>query len=162
MVTAASPFFAFMQLKDKRCCWCFEKTFVLEKKLLFWPSEVALSFISAPCLGGHAVLVLVSCWAGSERFAIARFPLKSWRQRGLEVYRSIWMNSAWLGKLGSLSVTCGTRGATLEGTHLAVLALWTHSSWWLLFGTTFGKLFSVPRTFGFVFHNQWDKHFQRR
>ena len=29
IVTVGSPFFACMQLKDKRCCWSFEKTFVL-------------------------------------------------------------------------------------------------------------------------------------
>ena len=51
MVTAASPFFACMQLRRKRCSWRFEKTFVLEKKLSFWPSEVALPFISAICSG---------------------------------------------------------------------------------------------------------------
>ena len=49
MVTAASPFFVCMQLRDKRSCWRFEKTFVLQKKLSFWPSEVALPFIPAPC-----------------------------------------------------------------------------------------------------------------
>ena len=49
MVTAASPFFACMQLRDKRPCWCFENTFVPQKKLSFWPSEVALPFIPAPC-----------------------------------------------------------------------------------------------------------------
>ena len=51
MVTAASPFFAFIQLRDKQCCWRLEKTFVLKKKLSFWPSEVALPFIPAPCNG---------------------------------------------------------------------------------------------------------------
>ena len=49
MVTAASPFFVCMQLRDKRSCWRFEKTFVLQKQLSFWPSEVALPFIPAPC-----------------------------------------------------------------------------------------------------------------
>ena len=53
MVTAASPFFACMQLRDKRSCWRFEKTFVPQKKLSFWPSEVALPVIPAPC--GEAV-----------------------------------------------------------------------------------------------------------
>ena len=51
MVTPASPFFACMQLNDKRSCWRFEKTFVLQKKLSFWPSEVALPSILAPCSG---------------------------------------------------------------------------------------------------------------
>ena len=48
MVTPASPFFACMQLKDKRR---FEKTFVLQKNLSLWTSEVALPFIPAPCSG---------------------------------------------------------------------------------------------------------------
>ena len=51
MVTVKSPFFACMQLRDNRCCWRFEKTFVLQKKLAFWPSEVALPFIRMPCSG---------------------------------------------------------------------------------------------------------------
>ena len=102
------------------------------------------------------------CWAGSERIASARFQLRSRRQRGLEVYLSNWTNSVLLGKLGSLSVTWRARHETLEGTHFAVLALCAHSSWWPLFETIFGKLFSVPRTFGFVFRDQWDKHFQTR
>ena len=91
------------------------------------------------------------CWAGSERLASAQFQLRSRRQRGLEVYLSIWENSAFPGKLRSLSVTGRTWEATQEATLFAVLALCTHSSWWLLFETTLGKLFSVPRTFGLVF-----------
>ena len=51
MVTAGSPFFACMQLRDKQCCWRFEKTFVPQKKLSFWPSEVALPFIPSSCSG---------------------------------------------------------------------------------------------------------------
>ena len=52
MVTAASPFFACMELRDKRCRWRIEKTFVLQKKKLsFWPSEVAVPFIPTPCSG---------------------------------------------------------------------------------------------------------------
>ena len=102
------------------------------------------------------------CSAGSERFASARFQLRSRRQRGLDVYLSIWEDSALLGKLGSLWETWRTWDATQEATHFAVLALCTHSSWWLLFETIFGKLFSVPRTLGFVFRDQWDKSFQTR
>ena len=95
-----------------------------------------------------AVLVPGSgCWAGSQRFAITRFQLRSRRQRGLEVYLSIWENSALLGKLGSLSVTWRTKNwdAVQEATHCAVLALGhgTHSSWWLLFATILLANFSV-------------------
>ena len=60
------------------------------------------------------------CWAGSERFASARFQLRSRRQRGLEVYLSIWENSAFLGRLGSLSATWRTWEATQEATLFAV------------------------------------------
>ena len=56
------------------------------------------------------------CWVGSERFVSARFQLRSRRQRGLEVYLSIWENSAFLGKLGSLLVTWRTWEATPEAT----------------------------------------------
>ena len=38
-----------MQLRHKRACRRFEKTFVLQKKLSFWPSEVAFPFIPTPC-----------------------------------------------------------------------------------------------------------------
>ena len=41
----------------------------------------------------------LDCWAGSERFASALFQLRSGRQRGLEVYPSIWENSALLESL---------------------------------------------------------------
>ena len=51
MVTPGSPFFACMQLNDKRSCWRFEKSSVLQKKLSFWPSEVVLPSILAPCSG---------------------------------------------------------------------------------------------------------------
>ena len=104
----------------------------------------------------------LDCWAGSDRFASAQFQLRSRRQRGLEVYPSIRENSALLGKLGSSLVTWRTWDGTQGDTHLAVLALCTHSSWWLLFETIFGKLFSVPRTFGFVFRDQRSKYFQTR
>ena len=165
MVTTASPFFACMQLRHKRSCWRFEKTFVLFKKV------VVLALWSCASLHPHALWWrgtqflswCLDCWAGSERFASARFQLRSRRQRDLQVYPSIWKNSALLGKLGSLSVTWRTWDATQGATHFAVLTLCTLSSWWLLFETTFGKLFSVPQTFGFVFRNQWDsKHFQTR
>ena len=52
-------------------------------------------------------------------------------------YLSLWENSAFLGKLGSLSATWRTWEATQEATLFAVLALCTHSSCWLLFEMTF-------------------------
>ena len=51
MVTAASPVFACMQLRDNRSCRRFKKTFTLQKELSFWPSEVPLPFIPMPCRG---------------------------------------------------------------------------------------------------------------
>ena len=91
------------------------------------------------CSCTQFLLWCLVCWAGSERFTSARFQLRSRRQRGLEVYLSIWQNSAFMGKLGSLSVTWRTWDATQEATHFAVLAPCTHSSWWLLFETIFGN-----------------------
>ena len=153
MVTAASPLFACMQLRDKRSCRRFEKTYRSAEEV------VVLALWSCASLHPHALWWsctqflswCLDCWAGIERWANARFQLRSRRQRGLEVYPSIWDNSALLGKLGSLSVTWRTWDATQGATHFAVLALCTHSSWWLLFETNFGKLFSVPRTFELVF-----------
>ena len=69
--------------------------------LSFWPSEVALS-LHPRALQWSCTQFLswcLVCWAGSERFASARFQLRSRRQRGLEVYLSIWENSAFLGSL---------------------------------------------------------------
>ena len=79
----------------------------LHPRALWWSCTQFLSW----CL---------DCWAGSERFASARFQLRSRRQRGLEVYPSIWENSALLGKLGSLSVTWRTWDGTQGATPLAV------------------------------------------
>ena len=164
MVTPASPFFACMQLNDKRSCWRFEKKpSFCRKSCCFGPLKLGFppsSRLQWSCT--QFLSLCVVCWAGSERFASARFQLRSTRQCGLEVYLSIWENSAFLGKLGSLSVTWRTWEATQEATFSAVLALCTQSSWWHLFETTFGKLFSVPRTFGLVFRDQWDKNFQTR
>ena len=133
---------------------CAEKVAVMKLRFFSSPRHVVeLYAILVFCLG---------CRAGSERFASAQFQLWSRRQRALEVYPSIWENSALLGKLGSFSVTLRPWEATQEATHFAVLAFCTHSSKWLLFGMIFGKVFSVPRTFGSVFRDQWGKYFQTR
>ena len=119
--------------------------------------SLKVRFPSSPRIALELYAVLswsLVCWAGSERFASSRFQLRCRRQRGLDSYLSVWENSALLGKLGSLSVTCRTWDAMQEATHFAVLALCTHSSWWLLFDTISGKLFSLPRNFGFVFRDQ--------
>ena len=60
-----------MQLRDKRYCWLFEKTFVLLKKLSFWPFEVALPFMQWSCT--QFLSWCLVCWAGSERFASAQY-----------------------------------------------------------------------------------------
>ena len=151
----------------------FEKTFVLQKKLSFWPSEVALPFPYDPRAlqwsGTQFLSWCLVCLAGSERFASARFQLRSRRQRGLDVYLSIWVGGSGIKKtffiplppnLSELclawkawkfvsdleNLSCHAGSSTLCG-----LALCTHSSSWLLFETIFGKLFSVPRNFGFFF-----------
>ena len=142
MVTTASPFFACMQLRHKRSCWRFEKTFVLQKNCRF-------SHWSCASLHPHALWWsctqslswCLDCWAGSERFASARFQLRSGRQRGLEVYPSIWENSALLGKLGSLSVNWRTWDATQGDTHFVVFdglyAFFLMTSLWDDFWQTF-------------------------
>ena len=164
-------FFACMQLRDKKSCWHFEKTFVLKKKLLFWPSEVALAFIPAPCSG----VVRSSClgvWF-AELDVNSLPPLEAScsiinRQRGLgrSIFRSgRWENSAFFGKRAPLSVTWRTWYAMRDATYCTVLALCTHSTKlndFFLRRCMSGKLFSVPWIFGFVFRDQWDKNFQTR
>ena len=107
MVTAASPLFAWIQPRNKRCCWCFEKTFILQKKLSFWPSEVALPFIPAPCSG----VVRTSClgvWFAELEVNGLPTLNSSCDLDDSVVWTSISRserNSALLGNLGSLSVT---------------------------------------------------------
>ena len=57
MVTAVSPFFVCLQMRDKLCSCRFKRTFVLLKKLSFLPSEVAVTFIPAP----RSEVVRTSC-----------------------------------------------------------------------------------------------------
>ena len=105
------------------------------ERLSFWPSVVALPFIPAPC----GEVVRSSCLGGwiieldAKRFASARFQLRSRRQRGLEVFPSIWESSALPGRLRRLSVTWRAWDATQGAAHFTVLALCTHSSLWPLF-----------------------------
>ena len=106
------------------------------------------------------------CWAGSERFASARFQLRSRQQCGRFGHLSLdlielclaWEAWKFVSDVDLENLRCNAG----SNTQFAVLALCTHSSWWLLFETNFGKLFSVPRTFGFVFRDQSDKSFQTR
>ena len=95
MVTAASPFFACMQLRDKRYCWRFEKTFALWKKLLFWPTKISLTFILRCEVCTHFLSLCLVFRGGSERFGSARFQLRSTRQRGLQVYLSTDRTLSW-------------------------------------------------------------------
>ena len=119
----ASPFFACVQLKDKRCCWPFEKD-LRSVKLLSW--KWTFSSTRTSCDLDDSV-----------------------------VWKSIFRRekSGLLGKLGSLSVTWRIEMQRKE-LHSADLLVCTHCSCSFLFETTFGKLFSVLSTFGFVFHDQ--------
>ena len=106
MVTVGSPFFACMQLRDKRCCWRWKDLRSVEKVVVLTLRSCAL--LHPRALQWSCTQFLswcLVCSAGSERFASARFQLRSGRQRGLDVYLSIWEDCALLGKLGSLSET---------------------------------------------------------
>ena len=143
MVTPASPFFACMQLKDKRSCWRFEKNLRSVEKV------VVLALWSCASLHPRALQWSCTqflswclvCWAGSEQFSSARFQLRSRRQRGLDNYLSIRENSAFLGKLGSLSATWRTWEATPGSNTLcgfaALYAFFLMSSLWDDFWQTF-------------------------
>ena len=83
MVTAASPFFAWMQLRDKRCCWRFERPSFCRKSHRLGPLK--LCFLSSPCPAGElfAVLVLVSDlltwrWTVCQRSIPAAIQTKAW------------------------------------------------------------------------------------
>ena len=105
MLTAASPFFACVLLRDKRCCWPFEKTFVLQKSCRFGPLQLRFPPSPHHVVELYAVLVLSSgllSWKWT--FSSARFQLWSRRECGMEVYLSTGEKAALLGKLGSLSV----------------------------------------------------------
>ena len=141
------------RFRDKRSCWRFKTTVVLQKKLPLWPYAVTLPFIPSPC-SGVARSSCPGAWF-AELKVNGLPPLDfSCDLDDSVVWRSILENSALPGKLGSLSVTWRAWDATQGATDFAVLAPCTHSSWWLLFETIFGKLCSVPRTFGFVFRDQ--------
>ena len=60
MVTPASPFFACMQLNDKRSCWHFEKPSFCRKGRRFGPLNVRFPPSSRPAVELYAVLVVVS------------------------------------------------------------------------------------------------------
>ena len=101
------------------------------------------------------------CWAGSERFASAQFQLRSRWQSGCT---SIFGLERTLPCWESLEV-CQRPGDSLEMQRRKqhTLLFWPcvrilpdDFSLWLFFV----KFFSVPRTFGFVFRDQWDKSFQ--
>ena len=168
MVTAASPFFACMQLRDKWSCWRFEKTFVPQKKLSFWPSEVALPFIPAPC----GEVVHSSClgvWIVELEVNGLPALYSSCDLDDSVVWKSILRPERTLPYWGSLEIRQWPGELEMERRELHTLRFWrfvdilcTHSSWWLLFETIFGKLFGVPRTFGFVFRDQRSKYFQTR
>ena len=142
MVTAASPFFACMQLTDKWCCWRFEKTFVLQKKLSFWLSEVALPFIPAPCSGVVCNSCLGIWFAEVEVNGLPALDSRCDLDDSV-VWTSIIRSERALPCWGSLEVA-----------NFAVLALCMHSSCWLLFETTFGKIISVQRVYVFVLRDQ--------
>ena len=72
----ASPFFACTQLRDKRCCWLFEKkrpSFFKESCLALWSCASLHPPHAAVELYPVLSLCLV-CWARSERFAVLLIP----------------------------------------------------------------------------------------
>ena len=138
--TAAPPFFACQQLRDKRCCWPFENTFVLWKHCRFGP----LKFDFPPSLRHvvelYAVLVLASGLSWKWKFSSARFQLRYRWQYGLEVY--LWLERR-LPCWGSLEVCqymeklrCNVRNYTLRGLA-GLYAVFFHVYLWDDFWQTF-------------------------
>ena len=152
MVTAASQFFACMQLRHKRCCWRFEKTFVRNKKLSFWPSEVALPFILAP----YSAAVRSSClgvWFAELEVNGLQALDSSCDLDDIVVWTSVFQSERSLPCLGSLEVCQWPGELEMQRRKLQTLQFWRYVRILLKasFEMIFGKLFSVPRTFGFLF-----------
>ena len=139
-----------MQLREKLCCWRFEKVLVLQKKLSFWPSEVALPFSPAPCSGAVRNSCLGIWFAELEVNDLPALD-SSCDPDDSVVWTSIFRSDRTLpcwGKLGSCKLC----------SFGAMYALFLMTTFWDNF---FGKLLSVPRAFGSVFHDQWDKTFRQ-
>ena len=91
------------------------------EKVVLGPLKLRFPSSPHPVVKLYAVLVLVSGllswkWTVCQR----SIPAAIWTTAWLEVYSSIWENSALLGKLGSSSVTWRTWDRTQGATHLAV------------------------------------------
>ena len=162
-VTAASPFFACMQLRDKRCCWRFEKTFFLQKKLSFWPSEVALPFIPAPCSG-----VVHSSWLDVwlAEMEVNGLPAldSSCDLDDSVVWTSVFRSErtrlageAWKFVSDLENLKCNAGSNTLCGFG-AMYAFFMMTSFW----DDFWQTFQWASNFWICFRDQWDKSFQTR
>ena len=160
--TAASPFFACEQLRDKRCCWPFENTFVLWKHCRFGPLKLGFPPSLRHVVELYAVLVLASGLSWKWKFSSARFQLRYRWQYGLEVYLLTWEEAALLGKLGSLSVHGEIE---MQGKEL-------HTPWTCWFVRILPPRYLLKRPLAnfsvsherldFVFHDQWSKYFYNK
>ena len=164
MATAASPFFACVHLREKRCRWRFKKSSICRKKLSFWPSEIALPVFPHPVVDLYAVLDLVS-------------GLLSWKrtvcQRSIPaaIYTTDWFGSQ----------SCDSREVCLDGkaskffSNLVKLGCNTgnctlcgldpfYALFLIVFETNLRKHFRVPRIFGgwFVLHFNTDANTVRQ
>ena len=164
MVTAASPLFACVQLRGKRNCWSFEKTFARWKKLLLWPSEVALPFITAPCSGVVRSFCLCVWCAELEVNGLPALG-SSCDLDDSVVWTSIFRSERTLPCLESLEVFPLPGELEMQRRKHHTLRFWRYVRilpddlylrWFFL------QTFQCATDFGFVFRDQWDKHFQTR
>ena len=168
MVTVKSPFIACMQLRDNRsrdAVDALKRPSFCRKSWRFEPPKLRFPSSARPTVELYAVLVLVSGllsweWTVCQRSTPAAFQKTAWFGRLSFDLRGLCLaGEGWKFVRDLDNLRCNAGRNTLCGFG-AIDG--TYSSWWLLFETIFGKPFSVPRTFGFVFRDQWEKSFQTR
>ena len=142
MVTPASPFLAYMQLRDKRWCWRFEKTSVLYKSCRFGLLKLRFPSSPRPAVELYAVLVLVSGllswkWTICQRSIPAAIWTTAWFVRLSFVMRELcFAGEAWKFVRDVENLRCNARSNTPRGFG-AVYAFFLMTSLWEDFWQTF-------------------------
>ena len=163
---SVSPFCKSVHLREKRCRWRFKTTFNLQKRLSFWPSEVALPFIPVPCSGDVCSSCLGVWIAELERNNLPVLD-SSCDLYDSEVWKSIlrlkrylpcncWGSFEFVQQPGEFELRVQHRELTLHPsrTWRFVRTLPGRFSLRRLWGTV--SVSHTWRTFGFVFHFDTD------
>ena len=149
-----------MQLNDMRSCLRFEKNLRSVEKVCVLALWSCASLHPRACSGVVRSSCLGVWFAELEVNGLPALDSRCDLDDSV-VWRSFFRSER-MPHWGSLEFCQWPRELEMQCRKENSSALCTHSSWWLLFETTFCKLFSVPSTFEFVFRNQWDKYFKTR